>query len=801
MLAKLPSVAVILASLVTTAVSQNVDPIVIKGSKFFYKTNGTQFYIKGIAYQQDFTSDGDSASGNTSSTGYTDPLADSAGCRRDIPYLTQLQTNTIRVYAIDPTKDHTDCMTQMANAGIYVLADLGSPQMSINQDDPQWNTALYQRYTSVVDAMANFQNTLGFFAGNEIITQSNNSDSAPFAKAAVRDMKAYIKQKNYRPMGVGYATNDNPDIRVPLADYMNCGSDQSSAVDFWGYNVYSWCGDATFQSSGYDTRVAQFSSYSVPVFFAEYGCNQVEPRTFQETPVLYGPQMDGVFSGGIVYLYFQETNNYGLVSVSGNSVSTLQDFSNLKTAIASASPTQVQSASYNPTNSPQACPSQNATFNARASPLPPTPDTGLCDCMYQSLGCVASPSVNQSSYGDLFGYVCGLSGNLCNGITANGTTGTYGQYSGCNSTEQLGYVLDQYYQKQGKSASACSFSGSAMTKAATATASGCAARLSSASAAAGSGGSGAAATSSKGAAPITKVAGFDLGLVWAGLILQIALISALESAAMEKEGRVIIAAIREFARQRLRPKFPYLPQPELDKILDKISDLQVDFLNSIPAIEASKARSNFFSLPAELRNNIYELALLKNFDAREGQGITQPAIRLFATSRLRYLRETNPPLLLTCKQIREEALPVYYSNIFVVQHRVPDRSWDSGPVRINFANTRQKLAKWLSSIGLQNASKVKELLLRAHICTRPRWALDDDARRHYDTLDLGDLSLEVKLPQYTKRIVYDVLELEKLGVPMERFKLHFQGELKDGGKAGWCELLENGSVRKLELKA
>jgi hypothetical protein len=30
----------------------DVDPIVIKGSKFFYKTNGTQFFLQGVAYQR-----------------------------------------------------------------------------------------------------------------------------------------------------------------------------------------------------------------------------------------------------------------------------------------------------------------------------------------------------------------------------------------------------------------------------------------------------------------------------------------------------------------------------------------------------------------------------------------------------------------------------------------------------------------------------------------------------------------------------------------------------------------------------
>jgi len=72
--------------------------------------------------------------------------------------------------------------------------------------------------------------------------------------------------------------------------------------------------------------------------------------------------------------------------------------------------------------------------------------------------------------GDLFGTVCGLgeSAGVCAGITNNATTGEYGAYGMCNSTEQLGWALNAYYLAQSGSnkASACDFSGSATTKAA-----------------------------------------------------------------------------------------------------------------------------------------------------------------------------------------------------------------------------------------------------------------------------------------------------------------------------------------------
>lgn len=264
--------------------------------------------MKGVAYQQEINSN--STQSSSTDIKITDPLADPTSCKRDIEYLKKIQTNTIRVYAIDPTKDHKSCMNALADAGIYVIADLSEPGKSIIRDDPSWTTDLFKRYASVVDELMKYDNTLGFFAGNEVSNQPNNTQASAFVKAAVRDTKAYIKTKGYRSIGVGYATNDDADIRANLAAYFDCGN-KEDAIDFWGYNIYSWCGDSSFKESGFDVRTKEFEKYNVPVFFAEYGCNTPRPRLFTEVGALYGSQMTGVWSGGIVYMYFEEENKFG----------------------------------------------------------------------------------------------------------------------------------------------------------------------------------------------------------------------------------------------------------------------------------------------------------------------------------------------------------------------------------------------------------------------------------------------------------------------------------------------------------
>jgi len=200
----------------------------------------------------------------------------------------------------------------------------------------------------------------------------------------------------------------------------------------------------------------------------------------------------------------------GMVSVDGNSVSTMADYPNLASQLATLTPSGTVAASYTPSNSPASCPAIGASWSALADPLPPTPNAQRCQCMVQSLACVVNSNVAAKDYANLFSYVCSNDANACAGIGKNTTSGTYGAYSMCDAADQLSFVLNRYYVNQGSEASACSFSGSATIKATTTNSNGCASLTSGLgsegtgtappSRASGSGSGGQSSSKSKGAA-------------------------------------------------------------------------------------------------------------------------------------------------------------------------------------------------------------------------------------------------------------------------------------------------------------
>jgi hypothetical protein len=152
----------------------------------------------------------------------------------------------------------------------------------------------------------------------------------------------------------------------------------------------------------------------------------------------------------------------GLVQISGNRVTKLDDFDYLKSEISKVKPRGVNKNSYNPTAELRTCPATNNNWRASAT-LPPTPNKELCSCMVKSLSCVADTNIDPDEMGELFATVCGY-GDSCQGISADPSTGEYGAYSMCNPTEQLSHAFNQYYLSQNSAADACDFGGAAKTQ-------------------------------------------------------------------------------------------------------------------------------------------------------------------------------------------------------------------------------------------------------------------------------------------------------------------------------------------------
>ncbi|KAJ4337065.1 hypothetical protein N0V87_004918 [Didymella glomerata] len=349
-----------------------IATISAKGSKFF-TSDGNQFYVKGIAYQ--LVPD--------------DPLLDATQCGLDAALMKTIGTNSIRVYHVDPKQDHTKCMSAFADAGIYIWLDLDTFDTQIEQIAPKWNETQRDAFAAVMDEFQQYDNLAGFFVGNEVLTTANGSVAAPYVKAAARDMKSHRDAKNYRKIPIGYSAADIATLRPTLQNYLACGSNASEALDFFSLNAYSWCGDSSYQTSGYNMLEANSTDYNIPIFMSETGCNVARPRTFQDQNALYG-DMAETWSGSIIYEWIEEANNYGLVSYggkvdpaspsappdgfprSGTPTPVQPDFSNLSGVWKTLSPTGVKESAYNPTNSAPECPAQTSgVWDVNpSSPLP-----------------------------------------------------------------------------------------------------------------------------------------------------------------------------------------------------------------------------------------------------------------------------------------------------------------------------------------------------------------------------------------------------------------------------------------------
>lgn len=441
---------------------------ITRAGRYLYNSTG-RFYIKGVAYQQQ----GAVASPGELPTTFIDSLADGTACSRDLPFLQQLGVNAIRAYSVDSNQNHDACMQAFSNAGIYTIIDLSLPiNGSIDSNAPGWTSNLLDLYLGTITEFLKYDNVLAFNIGNEVVSLVNQTDAAPFVKAAARDIKSFLASKSSGAL-VGYASIDGAaNFKIPLAEFMSCdptGSNSgTSALDLYGLNNYEWCGDSTFQNS-YAGTEADFANYNIPAYFSEFGCITSPPRLWTETQSLFSSQMSDVWSGGLAFSYFPASvggqGQFGMVNISsdGSTVTPNDDFTRLAQQYGQISPPNTPPQSSAGSTSYPTCPSANSTLLA-SSTLPPTPNDNACSCVQSVVSCQFTPKVSDTTaiVGVLTGAACSLlgqAGGNCDALTGNGTSGTYGIVAACDPETRLSYAMTEYYESQNRNANACSFSG------------------------------------------------------------------------------------------------------------------------------------------------------------------------------------------------------------------------------------------------------------------------------------------------------------------------------------------------------
>lgn len=280
-------------------------------------------------------------------------------------------------------------MQAFANAGIYVWLDLATVWQSIHRVEPQRTREIYDTWTTTVDNFAEYDNVLFLTISNEVLdadckqalvyiaTRPLNDtdilvakDAAPYIKAAVRDIKAFRNARGYRPLPIIYTSTDDEDIRALTGEFLACG-DEDDAIDAFGINVYSWCGESSFYEAGYDTIYEEFQDLNIPVLFSETGCNPDKgDRKFPDVQAMLGSVLQAVFSGVVVYEWAMHENDYGIVeypSAEGKGFpSTLAEYNSLASVFSSMKPSGTSRTSYTPSNSAPECPESEFGFATRS---------------------------------------------------------------------------------------------------------------------------------------------------------------------------------------------------------------------------------------------------------------------------------------------------------------------------------------------------------------------------------------------------------------------------------------------------
>ena len=308
----------------------NLDPVIQKGKRFFNSVTGEYFPIKGIAYYPR-PNNGSLATSNSVDF-FTDEFQDL--WQADIASLQQLGVNTIRIYAVDPSKNHDNFMCALQEAGIYIivglLADCEDCGIGPNEAPSCYPNSLKQRGQWIINEFSKYSNMLLFCAGNEVTLYARDEQpeiNAACQKKFIRDMRSYVDTCSAitssilpRKVPIGMANWDYQ--RVNQALYFNCRTDPNDSLEtseWYGLNTYVDCDtNATSidQLTGWIALRQNFEdlNLAVPVVISEFGCRERFPtigqfeaqRTWLQVDALYTSAYVEQFAGGAVFEYSAE---------------------------------------------------------------------------------------------------------------------------------------------------------------------------------------------------------------------------------------------------------------------------------------------------------------------------------------------------------------------------------------------------------------------------------------------------------------------------------------------------------------
>jgi len=308
--------------------STAVNPLEIKGYKFFDHVSGDEVVIKGIDY---YPRPNDGKLNFNSLDYFTDEHRDL--WKRDIAYFEELGVNAIRLYAVDPDKNHDSFMCALQAANIYVIVALARecPHCAITPDQVPhcYSKELKKQGQAVIDAFAKYSNTLAFSAGNEVnhfappgMPQWNGICQKKF----LRDMREYIAScQSLRKVPIGLIIADTDRTQNVL--YYNCQSDPRDKyenAEWLGLNSYVMCdgtGKIYEEALGLKALQKSFDSYnySIPVLMTEFGClsdsfpeidGYQGQRTFMQAKwMMNQPELRSLFAGAFGFEYSIEKAN------------------------------------------------------------------------------------------------------------------------------------------------------------------------------------------------------------------------------------------------------------------------------------------------------------------------------------------------------------------------------------------------------------------------------------------------------------------------------------------------------------